>query len=114
MKARILSLLILIAGMVAIFSLSRSTYSLLRKGDLFVQKEKELFELRRKNEKLKKILKKVQDPEFIEKEAREKLNMGKKGEVVVVLPEERQQITDNKKKEDLPNWQKWYKLFFSH
>ena len=66
---------------------------------------------KKKNEELKKILKSVQSPEFIEKQAREKLNMGKRGEVVVVLPK-----TENQRpkieNEELPNWQKWYKLFF--
>lgn len=112
MKVRILSLLIFLGGAVAIFNLSWQTYSLLKRQDLFVQKEKKLAELKNKNQELKETLKGVQSQEFIEKEAREKLNMGKRGEVVVILPNNRTIKQPNNKEEDLPNWKKWYKLFF--
>lgn len=113
MKPRILSLLILTGGLVAIISLSSSIHSLLKRGDLFVEKEKKLAELKKQSEEFKETLKRVQSEEFIEKEAREKLNMGKRGEIVVILPKTPGwQSSELAKQEELPNWKKWYNLFF--
>ncbi len=56
-----------------------------------------------------------QSQDEVEKIARDKLNMGKPGETVVVIPEEliTKVIEDNKPKIEpkLPNWQGWLKLF---
>lgn len=121
MRRRILAFLILIAGLVSIFNLSRSIFSLLSKEEIFVQKEKRLLQLKKEKKKLEERLKEVQSPEFIEKEAREKLNLGKRGEVVVILPKlkiekfaSQSSFGAEKLKisQDLPNWKKWYKLFF--
>lgn len=113
MKARILSLLILIGGIIAIINLSSSTYSLFKKGDLFVEKEEELAKVEKKNQELKSELKRVQGADFIEKEAREKLSMGKRGEIVIILPktQEHEDIKTQEQKE-VQNWRKWYNLFF--
>ena len=112
MKARILSLLILLSGIIAIISFSSSIRSLLKKGDLFVEKEEKLIELKSKNQEFKRALEEAQGEDFIEKEAREKLGMGKKGEVVVILPKNKKQKTKNSKQEEEQNWKKWYNLFF--
>ncbi|MBL7159726.1 septum formation initiator family protein [Candidatus Microgenomates bacterium] len=113
MKTRALSLLILIGGILAIISLSSSIRSLLKKDDLFIQKEDKLEELKEKNFQLEQVLEKVQSKEFIEKEAREKLSMGKDGEIVVILPKTPKiQNSKNPKQEELANWKKWYNLFF--
>ena len=113
MKPRILSLLILIGGILAIISFSSSIRSLLKKDDLFIQKEEKLEELKNKNWQLEQTLKEVQSEEFIEKEAREKLGMGKNGEIVVILSESKnQKIKKSKNQKELENWKKWYNLFF--
>jgi len=54
--------------------------------------------------------------DFLEKEIRNKLMMGKKDEIMVVLPEEvRQKIASesiNKvEKEEVPVWRQWWELF---
>jgi len=77
--------------------------------------EQNLSNLEEKNRQLQERLKEVKSPEFIEKEAREKLGLAKPGETVYILPPNvaylpRQE--ENIPKEELPNWQKWWKLFF--
>ncbi len=74
------------------------------------------------NSKLAKELTQTQGQEFIERVARDKLNMSKKGETVVVVP---QDLADNlasinatlsasfwNPPEIIPNWKKWLKLFW--
>jgi predicted cobalt transporter CbtA len=55
-----------------------------------------------------------QSEEFVEQEARNRLNLGKPGETVVILPPnvgETEEITSTPTPE-LPNWQRWWRLFF--
>lgn len=112
MKRRILNLLVLLGGILAIASFSSSIHSLIKKGDLFVEKEKKLVELKTKNQELKETLEKVESEEFVGKEAREKLGMGKRGEVIVILPNNQTTKQPNNQEKELQNWRKWYNLFF--
>jgi 2-phospho-L-lactate guanylyltransferase (CobY/MobA/RfbA family) len=74
-------------------------------------------ELQRENRKLKRDLQEKESEEFIEKELRNKLNLAKKGEIVVVLPDEeilRKLAPERVEEEEAlpdPNWKKWLKLF---
>lgn len=77
--------------------------------------EERVEELRVKNEELKERLGYVKSSEFVEKEARDRLNMAKEDEIIVVLPEElglRDWKLETSSEEDLPNWQRWLRLFF--
>lgn len=75
-----------------------------------------LDKLRIKNEELKKQLEYVNSDAFIEKEARDKLGLGKAGETILILPENLEIIGVNQPEisanQSLPNWEKWWKLFF--
>ncbi len=74
------------------------------------------------NSRLNQALTEAQSQEFIEQQAREKLNMAKKGEAVVVIPSElitkiasREATVSSSffdRPERIPNWKKWWKLFF--
>ena len=48
---------------------------------------------------------------FIEKEAREKLGLGKPGEVVVILPKVEQRPSNAPATEGKANWRKWWELY---
>ena len=68
------------------------------------------------NRRLQSELEYAQSPEFIEQEARNRLGLGREGETVVLMPNDKLQMT-NEKTEDktavnLPNWKKWWRLFF--
>jgi len=74
-----------------------------------------LEELEERQSRLKDQLKFAQSPEFIEKEAREKLSMGRENETVLVLPENLEDligVSQTEQVKPLPNWKRWWKLFF--
>ncbi len=53
----------------------------------------------------------AETPEYVEKQLREKLGLGKEGEVIYVLPKTEitpsDQVTDSEQEERLENWQLW-------
>jgi len=92
-------------------------------GKLLVQKRKvdteiarlqnQAENIKKDNEKLSYLIKYYNTPEFLEKEAREKLNLKKEGEYVVALPRsntdaENQQNSANK----ISNPKKWLEYLF--
>lgn len=107
---RLIFFAVLIASALVINNLVRSIYSLWKKHDLIVQAKKEVEEQKKQNRQLSEKLKIVESQEFVEKEARNKLFMVKPGERMVVLPPIA--IEEKKEKVELPNWKKWWQLFF--
>ena len=87
------------------------------KAQIEAEKAK-LAKIQAENNKLQEELVQTQNPNFIEKEVRNKLGLGKQGEAIVVLPDA--DILRNlapKKVVEVdtlpdPNWKKWEKLFF--
>lgn len=111
---KIIFLASLVISILIIHSLIRSIYSLWNKEDLLIRAGKELSNKKKENEELKKDLNKVQSPEFIEKEARNKLMLVKEGEQRVIIPSE-MMASHSSRNEALtktPNWKKWWDLFF--
>jgi cell division protein FtsB len=113
MSSRLITFAISIFSLVFIVSIGRSIYSLWQKGSIVAEREAIRDELKKENTELKKKLSDVEDPEYIEQQAREKLNLQREGEIVVVLPkdlgqtEEPQVVLANE-----PNWKQWWRLFF--
>lgn len=106
---------ILIFSLFIINNFLHSIYALWQKQDLITQARKELGKARTEHKKLQSELRTInEDPNFVEKEARNKLFLVKPGEQVIVLPE-LSRTTEVKKtvaKQKLPVWQQWYTLFF--
>ncbi|OGI26656.1 MAG: hypothetical protein A2359_00885 [Candidatus Moranbacteria bacterium RIFOXYB1_FULL_43_19] len=104
-------------------SLGKETY---RKNQ--IQKEietlqAEIDKVGQENSDLANLISYLSSQEFQEKEAREKLNLQKEDEKMVVLrkdaasqnfqePDEKGEIT-KESEERVPNWRKWLDLFFS-
>lgn len=111
---RLIKIIIIIVGIGLIISLSRNIFRLLKAGDQVRLVQQRLEELEREHQELLEKKEYYQSEEFIEQEARNRLNLGKPGETVVILPPnvgETGEITSSSTPE-LPNWQKWLKLFF--
>lgn len=53
----------------------------------------------------------VKSDEFIEEQARNKLNLVKNGEYMVIAPPPQGKL-EQTKKDEIPNWKRWWKLFF--
>ncbi len=111
-KSRLFKLLVLVASLLVIVTLSRSVYDLWQRRDIVSQRARELARQEAENQRLKQQLSEAQTLEFIERQAREKLGLVKPGEVVVLVPKTEVGSEDQTTTKPLPNWQKWWKLFF--
>lgn len=113
MKQVIISLLIVITGAYLLVNLGRRVYDLYKTNDRLILAQKKLTEAQKKNEELRLEQNYRQSNFYIEKEAREKLNMARPNEKVAIITgfSETQLDKQNGSKK-VPNWQKWYQLFF--
>ncbi len=107
----------LIAFLVFILvGLGNQIFSALNAGTRLDREIEETGRLQQENKELKNELAKVESKDYIESVARDKLNMAKPDETVVIIPKETiQKIADAKKPQEepkLPNWQGWLNLFF--
>lgn len=117
-KKRILVILVLIIGAYLVISLSRQLFSLWQAGGRIEKIRKRVEEAREENERLKRKLSFVQSEEFLEREARNKLNLAKPEETIVVVPQEvikmevERAQKEKERRVEIPNWRRWYKAFF--
>ena len=79
------------------------------------QQAETVYKLEAKNKELRKKLSKIQSPQFIEQQARDKLGMSKPGETIIIIPQEKlKQIlgaSSSAEPARLPNWLGWVKVF---
>lgn len=100
--------------LVIVYNLINQIITISKAGDRLTEALADLHQLEVKNKQLKEELKLVKTPEFIEKEARNKLGLTKEGETLVIIPEEtfKKIIGSDKVEIKLPNPLGWWKLFF--
>ncbi len=103
----------ILVGVMGVFMvrLVGSVWRLWKAGERIKQAELEVRNQESENQELKKRLAEVQSPEFIEKEAREKLGLGKPDEEIVVLPEV--PVVPAVPAVDEQNWRLWWRLYIS-
>ena len=114
LRSRFFQILIIIVGIGLIVSLSRNIFKLLQAADQLKEAEQKVLELEKEAQLLTQKKELFQSQDFIEQEARNKLNMVREGETVVVLPPNIKEVLGEKEKpklESLPNWQQWLNLF---
>jgi cell division protein FtsB len=114
MNRRLKNWLILGVGLLVIWWLGKDLVKLINQNQRLEDLEKRYEEAKTENEYLLAELNWVGSDEFIEEEARNKLGLGKEGEVFLVLPEgivNRQQAIGNKADEGESNWRAWLELF---
>ena len=112
MKSGWVRFLVTVISLVMIVNLSQSIYSLWRKGSVVEEQTELKAKLEKDNQDLKKRLEVSKSQEFIEKEARDKLNLQKEGEVVVVIPQILLDEEVQLKVSPTPNWQMWWERVF--
>lgn len=95
-------------------NLVKSIYDIYSKKDILLQTQKKLEKTQAENTGLKRQLTLVQSQQFIEEQARDKLFMVKPGESTVLLPQATPAGQSGLKmpSDDIPNWEKWWNLFF--
>ena len=112
MSKRLITFFISLISLIFIVNISRSIYTLWQKGGVVAERAKVREAVKKENNALTEKLKDVESPEFIERQARDKLNLQKDGEVVVVLPKDVNVESKPQAQTEVPNWQKWWRLFF--
>lgn len=101
-----------------VVSLSRSLWSRYRRVGRLEELQTEVTELEEEDQQLKQQKVAVESEEFLEREARDKLQMVKPGEKIVILPENvlgevgGGEVGLEETVDLEPNWKRWYKLFF--
>lgn len=113
---RSIRLIIIAVSAVLVVNLSRSILDLWRRRDILGEREAVLRRIQEENKRLQGELEYAQSPEFIEKEARNRLGLGREGEEIILMPNDKLPMTNEKTEdktiESLPNWKRWWKLFF--
>jgi cell division protein FtsB len=113
-KGKAIRWAVLIIGIIITVRLINNITRLVNVGGRVTQEEKKLADAQLLNKQLKESLLEVQTPQFMEREAREKLGYGKPGEVVLVIPDNLnpKSVNQGSKSDEEPNWVKWRKLYF--
>jgi len=99
-----------------IFSLSRSMWELFGVSEKLDYVKKELAVEENKSVEIEAKIRQATSEAYIEEMARDRLNMQKEGERIVILQDDKDQFPgfdlegDDRKEEEDPNWQKWWKL----
>jgi cell division protein FtsB len=109
---KITFIIIVIILLFIINDLVRSMYDIWQKKDFVTQAQEELSFQKQENQRLKSALSYSQTQEFMEKQARDKLFMVKTGEQKVLISNESGNSGELLKKDNDPNWKKWWNLFF--
>ena len=110
---KIFFVVFLLVSLLMINNLVRSIYTTWNKKDLLKVAQKQLEKEEWENQRLKTQLTIVNSPDFVEKQARDKLFLVKPGEQRVLLPGDASLKTqEGKGGDDLPNWKQWWQLFF--
>ena len=107
--------IIIIVGLI-IYNLIAQILEALKSGERLSTEAEGLYQLEAKNRQLKKKLEEIKSPDFVERVARNKLGLGKPGETVVIIPQEKIEevlgVSDSAKQARLPNPLGWWRLFF--
>lgn len=107
-------ILIILVGISLIVNLSRDILRLLRSADELRLAAQKVEKLQKESEGLAQKKEYYQSESFIEEEARNKLNMAKVGETVVILPPNLEEVIGKKENQltkPLSNWYQWLNLF---
>lgn len=107
--------IIVIASLFVINNLVKSISDLWQKKSIVENARMEVEEEKKRNVELKNMIKQVDDSQFVEEEARNKLFLSKPGEKKIILSLTDFVSSDSAmlKSEDMrPNWKKWWDLFF--
>ena len=107
----IVRLAVTIISLILVYNLSLSIIDLWTRKDIVSSRRSALTQVEQKNAQLKEKLSVAESPEFVEKQAREKLGMVKPGETLVLIGADSAGDQVNTKPLNIPNWLAWWRLF---
>ena len=112
---RIVRFIVIVVSIVMVVNLSRSIWDLWRRRDVLGERQEVLRRTEEENKRLQSELEYAGSSEFIETEARNRLGLGREGEAIVLMPNNQfpmSNIQTKTEKEKIPNWKRWWRLFF--
>lgn len=112
---KIIYFAVIIILLLTINDLAHSIYDIWQKQDLITQAQQELTAEENENKHLKGQIAQVNQPQFIESEARDKLLLAKPGEGIIIIPTNQLHIESSQSSKPVdtrPNWEKWWDIFF--
>ncbi|HPA25511.1 MAG TPA: septum formation initiator family protein [bacterium] len=85
-------------------------------ADKTMELDLEIKKIDQENKDLQQLIAYFSTPEFLDKEAREKLNMAKPGEKIIIIPQENNlsQTSDASEKNNQKNYILWWNYFFNN
>lgn len=116
-KVRWIDWMVVVIGLLLAVRTGASAVRIWKAGDRLTSAEVELERAREENIKLKGQVALAQSDQFVEREARDKLGLGREGEVILIMPQETATTMirageETVEPEDLrPNWKKWWDLY---
>lgn len=112
---KIFSFLPLLISFVLGFNLGRDIWRLKKAEKRIFEAEQRLGEVKKENDDLEKQKEYYQSEQFLEEQIRDKLQMAKEGEKIVILPQEiiegGMEQDGETGEEEKENWGKWLELF---
>lgn len=111
MKNRFWPWVIIVLGVVVAVRQGSSVWRLWKSGEQIKQAQAQVRQEEDKNQSLKARLAEIDTPEFIEKEAREKLGYSKAGETILILPKLEEPSSAKASEGQAPNWRRWWDLY---
>ncbi len=111
MKHNKLAWLIIAAGLFIAARQSLNIWKLWKSGEQVRIAQNQVKQAERENQQLRDRLAQIDNPEFIEKEARDKLGFAKEGETILVLPPVNQITQPTSPSDDRPSWKQWWDLY---
>lgn len=116
MIRKVAQFFILAVVLILFYGLSNQIYHALRAGKRLDEAASKLANLQRNNNELKKKLAEADSLTFIETQARDKLNLSRPGDTVIVIPQKEIDkvlgLQESSTEVKLPNWQGWLKLIW--
>ena len=105
--------LLFLVGLVLASRIGYRIWRLIEVRQIVSQARLRTQEAYRENKLLRKRLAEVSSDAFVEREARDKLGMGKEGEVILILPNQNTNTDPNIKnlKLKIKNWRLWWELY---
>lgn len=102
-----------VIGLVLVVRTGQNVWRLFRAGDRVNEASRELAQVQAEHDRLEARLNEVRSPEFVEREAREKLGLGREGEVMLILPDQNAGASGQMAgvRGEEPNWKKWWDLY---
>ena len=117
MKKKVLIVIISLICIVIAYNLLTQIFNALKSEERLSDAAQSLYNLEVKNKQLKQRLEEISSKDFIEEQARNKLNLSKLGETMVIIPDEKINeilgASESAQEKRLPNWLGWWKVFFN-